>query len=121
MIELLSDLVGDRRTISDLESIYKEEPSKSRRKNRNRTPSDEINESSKYSYIYYDPELHWCRICDVFPKSAKDYLLHLHSKEHRSITQERDMVDTPWHKLPPEQELTSVEGGTKKKIPIKGN
>lgn len=73
-----------------------------------------------YCYVYYDPELHWCRICDVFPKSAKDYLTHMHSKEHRQITQDRDMVDTPWHRLPPEPEIPSFEGAPTRRMPIKG-
>ncbi|KAF5294256.1 hypothetical protein FQR65_LT10842 [Abscondita terminalis] len=122
VIEMLSNIIGDRLTISELEEQYKEESPKQRReKNRRSVSTDKNNElESRFCYVYYDPELHWCRSCDVFPKSAKDYLLHLHSKEHRQITQERDMVDTPWHRLPGEPELPSFEGATKKRMPIKG-
>ncbi|KAK4886736.1 hypothetical protein RN001_003007 [Aquatica leii] len=122
VIEMLSNIIGDRLTISELEEQFKEESPKQRReKSRRSVSTDKNNElESRFCYVYYDPELHWCRICDVFPKSAKDYLLHLHSKEHRQITQERDMVDTPWHRLPAEPELPSFEGATKKRMPIKG-
>ncbi|KAK5643376.1 hypothetical protein RI129_007221 [Pyrocoelia pectoralis] len=122
VIEMLSNIIGDRLTISELEEQCKEDSPKHRReKSRKSAPAEKVEvEPSRYCYIYYDPELHWCRVCDVFPKSAKDYLLHLHSKEHRQITQERDMVDTPWHRLPPESELPSFEGATKKRMPIKG-
>ena len=122
VIEMLSNIIGDRLTISELEEQCKEDSPKHRReKNKRSVPTEKIETDSRYCYIYYDPELHWCRICDVFPKSAKDYLLHLHSKEHRQVTQERDMVDTPWHRLPGEPELPSFEGATKKRMPIKGN
>lgn len=49
----------------------------------------------KVNYIYYDPELHWCKACNVFPKSAKDYLLHLQSKDHASNTV-KSQIETPW-------------------------
>jgi hypothetical protein len=39
-----------------------------------------------YNYIYYDPEMHWCRVCDVFPRTAKEFLNHLHSAEHKEQT-----------------------------------
>lgn len=37
--------------------------------------------------------MHWCQTCDVFPKTAKDFLNHLHSKEHM----DRESIETPWH------------------------
>lgn len=72
------------------------------------------------NYIHYDPELHWCRVCDVFPRSAKDFLNHLHSAEHRQVTQDHQLVDTPWHKLPPDEEMPSFKGAPVKRMPIKG-
>lgn len=39
-----------------------------------------------YNYIHYDPEMHWCRVCDVFPRTAKEFLNHLHSAEHKEQT-----------------------------------
>lgn len=73
-----------------------------------------------FNYVHYDPELHWCRVCDVFPRSAKDLLTHLHSAEHRQVTQEHQLVDTPWHKLPSDEELPSFKGAPVKRVPIKG-
>lgn len=37
----------------------------------------------KYNYIHFDPENHWCRVCNAFPRTAKEYLHHLHSPEHK--------------------------------------
>lgn len=37
--------------------------------------------------------MHWCQTCNIFPKSAKDYLNHLHSKDHM----DRESIETPWH------------------------
>lgn len=37
----------------------------------------------KYNYIHFDPENHWCRVCNAFPRTAKEYLHHLHSAEHK--------------------------------------
>lgn len=74
-----------------------------------------------YNCIHYDPELHWCRICDVFPRSAKDYLNHLHSPEHKHATQQHQLVDTPWHKLPADEEVPSYKGAPIRRLPIKGN
>jgi hypothetical protein len=39
-----------------------------------------------YNYVHYDPEMHWCRVCDVFPRTAKEFLNHLHSAEHKEQT-----------------------------------
>lgn len=73
-----------------------------------------------FNYVHYDPELHWCRICDVFPVSAKDYLLHLISDGHRETTKKHQLVDMPWHNTPPEVELPSNPEGPVKRTPIKG-
>lgn len=39
----------------------------------------------KFNYVYYDPEMHWCRVCNEFPPTAKDYLNHLHSPAHHKL------------------------------------
>jgi hypothetical protein len=39
-----------------------------------------------YNYVHYDPEIHWCRVCDVFPRTAKEFLNHLHSAAHKEQT-----------------------------------
>lgn len=52
---------------------------------RERKMSRNIEEDAKpmYNFVHYDPEMHWCKICDIFPKTAKEYLNHLHSVEHK--------------------------------------
>lgn len=74
----------------------------------------------KINYIYYDPELHWCKICTKFPKTAQDYLNHLHSKEHLEKTASRKS-DAPWR--PSFQKLNEVPShpdAQTKRAPIKG-
>lgn len=51
------------------------------------------------NYAFYDPELHWCKSCNVFPKTAKDYLQHLHSKEHTEVVKKSS--ESPWHENNP--------------------
>lgn len=107
VIEILSGIIGDNSRVSETEESPK----------RARSHSVEVKDV-KYNYIHYDPELHWCRMCDVFPKTAKDLLIHLHTPDHRSMMQDEEI---PWHKLPAEPEFPYIEGGAKKRLPIKGN
>lgn len=51
----------------------------------------------KINFVHYDPEMHWCKTCQEFPKTAKDYLTHLHSKEHQEM---QKTVESPWHEKP---------------------
>lgn len=74
----------------------------------------------KINYIYYDPELNWCKLCQVFPKTAQDYLNHLHSKEHLEKLSSRKS-DAPWR--PSFQKLNEVPShpdAQTKRAPIKG-
>ncbi|KAJ8950668.1 hypothetical protein NQ314_007798 [Rhamnusium bicolor] len=59
-------------------------------------------------------------MCDEFPETAKDFLLHLQDKKHREMAKENDVDNTPWHKLPAEPILPSDETAPRKRIPIKG-
>lgn len=120
VIEMLSSIIKDGKKISDLEAQLDESP-KVHHKNV-KSGGDQTGDSGvKYNYMHYDPELHWCRMCDEFPKTAKDFLLHLQCDKHRSNIQENDVGDnTPWHKLAPEAELPTYEGAQKKRIPIRG-
>lgn len=34
------------------------------------------------NYNFYDPEIHWCRVCNVFPRTVKAFLLHLQEESH---------------------------------------
>ncbi|KRT80793.1 hypothetical protein AMK59_5364 [Oryctes borbonicus] len=107
VIEILSGIIGDNSKVSETDESPK----------RARSHSVSDAKDVKYNYIHYDPELHWCRMCDVFPKTAKDLLIHLHTAEHRNMMQDDEI---PWHKLPSEPEFPFVDGAAKKRLPIKG-
>lgn len=38
----------------------------------------------QFNYVYCDSCIHWCQPCNIFPKTAKEYLTHLHSESHKS-------------------------------------
>lgn len=120
---MLSSLIRDNQSLDDLEKQFTSESpsSRSREKMRKSVSTERFDETKRCNYVHYDPELHWCRTCDVFPKTAKDLLLHLQSDDHKKVAQERGMKDdTPWHHLPSEPELPYYEGAPKKRLPIKG-
>lgn len=83
----------------------------------NSTPEEDF---QKYNYIHFDPENHWCRVCNTFPRTAKEYLHHLHSAEHKDLITARKLVDMPWHKDHPAEEVPQVPGAPTKRTPIKG-
>lgn len=127
VVEMLSSIIKDGQSTAELEQQLQDDtPPKNRRekeynRRHNSTSVEKFDVTKKYNYVHYDPELHWCRTCDVFPKTAKDLLLHLQSEDHKKVAQERDMKDdTPWHHLPAEPELPYNEGAPKKRLPIKG-
>lgn len=131
VIDMLSSIIKDGQSISDLEaSIASQDIEKMKsasaanqetnHKHHKREASTESNNVHKYNYVHYDTGLHWCRMCDEFPDTAKDYLLHLQDKGHRQMTKENDVDNTPWHKLPPEPVLPSDEEAPTKRVPIKG-
>lgn len=113
---MLSGIIGDGLKMSDDDTS-------------NNSPKRDDDDAKKraspdapfVNYIHYDPELHWCRVCDVFPRTAKDLLNHMHNNDHRQVTQEHQLVETPWHKQSTDQELPSFKGAPVKRIPIKGN
>lgn len=124
---MLSGIIGDDLTMKDDDYAAKSEngspkPRRGGSDEDSRVRSERSDPNAPcYNYMHYDPELHWCRVCDVFPRSAKDYLNHMHSTEHGQVSQEHQLVDTPWHKLPPDEELPSFKGAPVKRVPIKGN
>jgi hypothetical protein len=74
----------------------------------------------KFNYIVYDPETHWCKQCNAFPKTAKDYLNHLHTKEHLDKIANRSS-DAPWRAaFQKANEIPSYPDAPTKKSPIKG-
>lgn len=38
----------------------------------------------QFNYVYCDSCIHWCQPCNIFPKTAKEYLAHLHSESHKT-------------------------------------
>ncbi|KAJ8922890.1 hypothetical protein NQ315_007926 [Exocentrus adspersus] len=133
VIEMLSSIIKDGRTLPDLESALEKKedsphspPAQSNKyydiNDKVKSQSPETNKSAidKYCYVHYDTGLHWCWLCDEFPETAKDFLLHLQDKKHREMAKENDVDNTPWHKLPPESILPADENAPKKRVPIKG-
>lgn len=59
--------------------------------------------------------MHWCSGCDVFPKTAKDFLSHLHTKEH--IDKHND---SPWHSKVENDEMPQYSNAPTKRTPIRG-
>lgn len=43
-----------------------------------------IEKLPKFNYVYCDSCIHWCQPCNIFPKTAKEYLTHLHSESHKT-------------------------------------
>jgi hypothetical protein len=80
----------------------------------------EESKKDKVNYVYYDPEIHWCKHCQVFPKTAKDYLSHLHTKDHLDKIANRS-TEGPWRatfqKL---NEVVNHPDAPTEKVPIKG-
>lgn len=110
VIDMLTGIIGDKVTVDDLKNKFKLELSKRSKspkedfpKGKSPSPdrssaSDSDKESKAerdirerrssedkpmYNFVHYDPEMHWCKVCDIFPKTAKEYLNHLHSNEHK--------------------------------------
>ncbi|XP_058824877.1 zinc finger matrin-type protein CG9776 [Topomyia yanbarensis] len=79
---------------------------------------DDRKRRSHYNFIYYDPELHWCSKCDIFPKTAKEYLNHLHSEQHLAATSTSQ--EYPWREKLPPDDSTNHPGLPSKRTPIRG-
>lgn len=133
VIEMLSDIIGkdtaksgEKTSSSDKpkkESSSNKEDKKSRKdekspvKSREKTKVKEIKESNGvFNVVHYDPELHWCQLCNVFPKTAKDYLNHLHSVEHQA----KQMPDQPWRENLASDDFPSHPDAPAKRTPIRG-
>lgn len=68
----------------------------------------------------YDPEMHWCKACQVFPKTAKDYLIHLHTKEH-SEKNLKNPADAAWRNIfEKTNDVPSYPDAPTKRAPIRG-
>ncbi|KAH1026575.1 zinc finger matrin-type protein CG9776 isoform X1 [Dendroctonus ponderosae] len=141
VIEMLSSIIKDGKKIGDLEAQLGEKEANfeavsltpqrevetdanGRQQSVSRGDREkyesEVDNNQRFSYVYYDTGLHWCRACDKFPDTAKELLQHLHSNHHQDKAKENEVDTTPWHKLPLEPLLPSFDDAPKKRIPIKG-
>lgn len=55
--------------------------------------STQVEEAQKFNIVHFDPELHWCRVCNVFPRTAKEFLNHLHAPDHKQNLSVRKSVN----------------------------
>ena len=90
------------------------------------------------NYIHYDPgkvkkvsknksrsnpkkristELHWCDVCGVFPKTAKDFLNHLHTEMHQNNVKNPEF---PWREKMQGEEPVVHPNAPTKRTPIRG-
>ena len=102
VIDMLSGIIGDKVTVDDLKNKFKPDSNKRTKSPKEEFPSEKTETPEKvvslepdrevkaikddkpaYNFVHYDPEMHWCKVCDIFPKTAKEYLNHLHSNEHK--------------------------------------
>lgn len=69
------------------------------------------------NFTFFDPEQHWCKICSAFPKTAKEYLIHLHSEEHKNNAKPPEI---PWHDHIVSDEMPTYPNAATKRTPIRG-
>lgn len=133
VIEMLSEIIGKDTSNKSEEkasdkpkkessSGSKKEEKKSRKEEKSPVkPKEKVKEVIKesngvFNVVHYDPELHWCQLCNVFPKTAKDYLNHLHSVEHQA----KQAVEQPWRKKLVNDDFPSHPEAPTKRTPIRG-
>lgn len=108
VVDMLNGIIGEEAQ----EVLASEDSDKVKRKSR--SPSKE-----KFNYVYYDPEMHWCRVCNEFPSTAKDYLNHLHSVPHQKMAAAH--MEAPWHSVTGVNEgFPNVPSAPTKRTPIRG-
>lgn len=73
-------------------------------------------QAQNYNYVFFDPEQHWCESCSVFPKTARDYLKHLHAEEHMN----RETMETPWHVGIDHDPYPTFDKAPIKRVPVRG-
>ncbi|XP_075972545.1 uncharacterized protein LOC142974243 isoform X2 [Anticarsia gemmatalis] len=110
VVDMLNGIIGE-----EAHEIHEaDEPADRAAKRKSRSPSNK-----KFNYIYYDPEMHWCRVCNEFPPTAKDYLNHLHSPAHHKMAAAH--LEAPWHTVSGMNEgYPSYPSAPTKRTPIKG-
>ncbi|XP_014274185.1 zinc finger matrin-type protein CG9776 isoform X2 [Halyomorpha halys] len=151
VIEMLSNIIGDSahlpEVIKEIKSSEKSEKKKSDKKKRDKSEERRSSESAEEEQhrerdrarerdheerdesrqkdenrVYYDPGLHWCPECNIFPKTVSEYLDHLHSSQHKQNTKLKS-EDYPWHmgqNLEEKTPLLANKDCPPKRIPIRG-
>lgn len=84
---------------------------------RKKSKSMEISLAEHINFTFFDPEQHWCKVCCAFPKTAKEYLLHLHSEEHKNNAKPPDI---PWHDHLVKDDMPTYPNAPTKRTPIRG-
>ncbi|KAM3958227.1 LOW QUALITY PROTEIN: uncharacterized protein ACR2FA_007782 [Aphomia sociella] len=108
VVDMLNGIIGEEAQVPESED------SERTSKRKSRSPSN-----PKFNYVYYDPEMHWCRVCNEFPPTAKDYLNHLHSPSHHKMAAAH--MEAPWHSVTGVNEgFPSFPSAPTKRTPIRG-
>ncbi|XP_072942014.1 uncharacterized protein [Epargyreus clarus] len=110
VVDMLNGIIGEEAQ----EHHDSDESNERATKRKSRSPSNK-----KFNYVYYDPEMHWCRVCNEFPPTAKDYLNHLHSPAHHKMAAAH--MEAPWHTVTGVNEgFPSFQSAPTKRTPIRG-
>uniref|UniRef100_A0A0K8SPL5 U1-type domain-containing protein n=2 Tax=Lygus hesperus TaxID=30085 RepID=A0A0K8SPL5_LYGHE len=143
VIEMLTHIIGDKDEIEMLlkeTSRRSESPPKKVKKKRSRSKSPSRSKSEKkrspprkrsssphVNIVHYDPELHWCSVCNVFPRSATVYLVHLHSEQHKAAVKNKKDKEKPEEEFAPwrvhekrEPSPPSFKNAPSRRVPIRG-
>nr|XP_032512345.1 zinc finger matrin-type protein CG9776 isoform X1 [Danaus plexippus plexippus] len=116
VVDMLNGIIGEEADLNDTDTPTQERERERERgtKRKSRSPSNK-----KFNYVYYDPEMHWCRVCNEFPSTAKDYLNHLHSPAHHKMAAAH--MEAPWHSVTGANEgFPSYPSAPTKRTPIRG-
>lgn len=60
--------------------------------NKNNKKKIRVEKIPQYNYVYCDSCIHWCQPCNIFPKTAKEYLTHLHSESHKTTLEVGNII-----------------------------
>ncbi|XP_060800651.1 zinc finger matrin-type protein CG9776 [Amyelois transitella] len=111
VVDMLNGIIGEE---AHAHEVHDSDDSDHGSKRKSRSPSNH-----KFNYVYYDPEMHWCRVCNEFPPTAKDYLNHLHSPAHHKMAAAH--MEAPWHSVTGVNEgFPSLPSAPTKRTPIRG-
>ncbi|XP_068627841.1 zinc finger matrin-type protein CG9776 isoform X2 [Battus philenor] len=111
VVDMLNGIIGEEPHVEKSDS---DEPKERSSRRKSRSPS-----AKRFNYVYYDPEMHWCRVCNEFPATAKDYLTHLHSPAHHKMASSH--MEAPWHSVPGMNEgFPNYPSAPNKRTPIRG-